>query len=141
MKGRNRNQPCSCGSGRKYKKCCGALSSVRSSNPTIQVRTISPEVERAFVQHQLREAERARKFGHVRPIISTDHQGYKFVAVGNQLHYSKSWKTFHDFLWNYIAGVVTKEWGDAELKKPFEERHPIVQWYHYRLRATFGDVG
>jgi len=60
-----------------------------------------------------------------------DHQGYKFVAVGHQLHYSKSWKTFHDFLWNYIAGVVTKEWGDAELKKPFEERHPIVQWYHY----------
>jgi uncharacterized protein YecA (UPF0149 family) len=23
MKGRNRNAPCSCGSGKKFKKCCG----------------------------------------------------------------------------------------------------------------------
>jgi hypothetical protein len=104
---------------------------VQNVNPTIQNRTISPEAHRAIMLHQIREAERLRKFGHVRPIISLDHQGYKFVAVGSQLHYSKSWQTFHDFLWNYIAGVVTKEWGDAELKKPFEERHPIVQWYHY----------
>src|SRR5882724_9722584 len=131
VKGRNRNHPCPCGSGHKYKKCCGAFSAIQNPDPTIPYREIPPEVQQAFIQHQVREAERIRKFGHVGPIIAADHQGYKFVAVGNRLHYSKSWKTFHDFLWEYIAAVVTKEWGDAELKKPFAERHPIAQWYHH----------
>jgi hypothetical protein len=30
-KGRDRNQPCSCGSGKKYKKCCGATSSLAAN--------------------------------------------------------------------------------------------------------------
>lgn len=29
MKGRDRNQPCPCGSGFKYKKCCGVLEPVK----------------------------------------------------------------------------------------------------------------
>src|SRR5207248_11418702 len=76
------------------------------------------------------QAERVRKFGHVRPPVVADHQGYKFVAVNNSLHYAKNWRTFHDFLTNYIATVLTREWGNAEIAKPFEERHPIMQWYH-----------
>ena len=68
-------------------------------------------------------------FGKVRPIIHTDFKGYKMVAVGNQLHYSKSWKTFPDFLFTYIAQVLGSDWGNQELKKPYDERHQILKWY------------
>jgi SEC-C motif len=125
-----RNESCPCGSGLKYKRCCGDSSARQRSSPTVRHTEIPPEVQQAFIEQQLREAERIRKYGHVRPTLSLDFQGHKFVAVGNALHYDKSWKTFTDFLWTHLPGVVGKEWGDAEIKKPLEERHPIVQWYH-----------
>lgn len=64
-----------------------------------------------------------------RPIISFEHQGNRFVAVGSQLHWSKNWRTFHDFLFGYIKQVFTPEWGNAELKKDLAQRHPVMQWY------------
>src|SRR5439155_10473860 len=51
-----------------------------------------------------------------------------FVAVGNRLHYGK-WKSFADFLGNYIASTLGSEWGNTEIAKPPQERHPLVQWY------------
>ncbi len=51
------------------------------------------------------------------------------VAVGNKLHFSKTWKTFIDFLGDYIRKSLTPEWGNAELAKPLRERHTILQWY------------
>jgi hypothetical protein len=126
-----RNDPCPCGSGFKFKHCCGAASPAQRRSRTVSFEEIPPEVKRMLISLQRREQERIRRFGHVRPPISIDHQGYKIVAVGNKLHYSKSWRTFHDFLFNYIAAVFTAEWGNAELRKPFEERHPVVQWYYH----------
>jgi hypothetical protein len=127
-----RNEPCPCGSGFKYKHCCGGVSRIQNEEfHAIKSDEIPPEIQQAIAKHQRREAERIKRFGHVRPIITADHLDYKFVAVGNTLHYSKSWKTFHDFLGNYIAGVLGTDWGNAELKKPFVDRHPVIQWYHY----------
>jgi hypothetical protein len=63
------------------------------------------------------------------PIISAEFKGYKFVAVGNRIHYSSSWKTFPDFLFDFIILKLGSDWGNAELKKPIENRHPIMQWY------------
>ncbi|SDR29459.1 hypothetical protein SAMN05519103_01795 [Rhizobiales bacterium GAS113] len=45
------------------------------------------------------------------------------------LHYSPTWKTFPDFLADYIKRILDPAWGNAELAKPFSQRHPIVQWY------------
>ena len=131
-----RNAPCHCKSGKKYKKCCGSPTATSGqSQPPFEIlygapQDIPPDVLRAFREHQEKEIARIRRYGHVRPPIAVDHQGYKVVAVGNKLTWAKNWKTFHDFLFNYIAGGLGKEWGDAEIKKPFEERHPILQWYH-----------
>jgi hypothetical protein len=49
--------------------------------------------------------------------------------VGNTVHWSKSWKTFPDFLNDYIKKTLGSEWGNAEIQKPLAERHPIMQWY------------
>ena len=59
--------------------------------------------------------------------------GYKLVAVGSGLHWSKEWKTFTDFLMHYIKKLLTDEfgpsWGPDGLKQPVSERHPLLRWY------------
>ncbi len=111
-----RNDPCPCGGGKKYKKCC-LNKSMPEENFSLQF---------ARLQAQQKQIEKQQGLG--RSIISIEHKGYRLIAVGSRLYYSKNWKTFHDFLFDYIKFVFGKEWGESELKKPFEERHPILQW-------------
>jgi hypothetical protein len=53
-----------------------------------------------FRAHQEGERLRKERYGNVRPIIHEDFQEHKFIAVGDQLLYSKAWKTFPDFLFS-----------------------------------------
>lgn len=74
--------------------------------------------------------QRRQQQGLGRPIIAAQMQnGIRFVAVNDRLYHSDKWKTFHDFLGDYIRSVLTPEWGNSEIKKPLERRHPILQWY------------
>jgi hypothetical protein len=95
--------------------------------------SVPPEILSALAEQQRREATRQNLFGLGRPPVTfaDDAQGYRFVAVGSELHWSPRWKTFHDFLLFYIRHALTSEFGNAELAKPFAERHPILQWYHH----------
>ncbi len=68
-------------------------------------------------------------FGYVHPIVGADFQGKKWVAVADKLYRSKNWKTFPDFLMDFITLVLGSDWGKTELKKMPEKRHPIIQWY------------
>jgi hypothetical protein len=51
------------------------------------------------------------------------------VAVRNTVYFSDQWKTFPDFLNDYIKLKLDPAWGNAEIAKPLAERHPIMQWY------------
>lgn len=75
------------------------------------------------------ESRRQSQQGRGKPIISAEFQGYRFTAVGNQLHYSKRHKTFIDFLGDYIRSVLDPQWGNTEIAKPVKDRHQILQWY------------
>lgn len=89
---------------------------------------VPPEIAQ-WLREQYREQERLRRFGHVRPMVWTDHQGYRFVAVGpSRVCYGKNWNTVPDFLHRYCRLVLGKDWYDAERAKPVQERHPILQW-------------
>lgn len=134
-----RNDPCFCGSGRKFKHCHGG---VHHTLPALLARDkfekeIIEQGRRHFEKHKAQELQRQKQQGLGRPIISTEHKGYRFVAVGNRLHYGK-WKTFPDFLAYYIKQTLGSEWGNAEIAKPLSERHPILQWYDKicRLQAA-----
>lgn len=125
-----RNDPCFCGSGRKFKHCHGG---VQNTLPALLARDklekeIIAQGQRHFEKHKIQELQRQKQQGLGRPIISIEYKGYRFVAVGNQLHYGK-WKTFFDFLANYIKNTLDGEWGNAEIAKPLAERHPVLQWY------------
>lgn len=128
-----RNDLCPCGSGRKFKRCHG---NSRFELPFLVQKAgiekrIQDEAKRLLEEKKAHELQRQKQQGLGRPIISIEHQGYRFVAVGSRMHYSKNWKTFTDFLADYIKMTIGAEWGNAELKKPFEERHPVIQWYHH----------
>jgi hypothetical protein len=125
-----RNAPCLCGSGKKYKHCCGRLVS-----PGPQAEGPAPEamaqMQLHIARHEAREHQRRLMQGLGRPIISfEDGSGYRIVTVGDHLRWSKSWRTFPDFLFDYIKYVLTPEWGSIELKKPEADRHPLLRWYH-----------
>ena len=115
----SRNQPCPCGSGRKFKNCHGG-------GPQTNVPTTA--IAEALQAIEVRERQRAKQQGQGRPIISTPIAGVRAVAVADQLFLTKG-KTFHEFLWEYIKSVLGNEWGNAELAKPPDQRHPLLNWY------------
>ena len=114
-----RNQPCHCGSGLKYKKCHGTYDDVPSQADYGQA------LERHLASEQIRKAQQ----GLGRPFIAAKFQDHQVVAVGRTLHWSSKWKTIPDFLSDYIKTKLDPEWGNAEIAKPFDQRHPILQWY------------
>lgn len=130
-----RNEPCPCGSGRKFKKCC--IEAAQPAEPDAESRR---RAEQTLRQHVLQEMQRKRRFGEVRPLISTVHQGYRFIAVGSRLYYNQNWRTFTDFLLFYIRDVMGKAWWQAELAKEKAGRHPIVQWYDQFVDLSKGQT-
>jgi hypothetical protein len=116
-----RNERCPCGSGKKFKHCHG------KNGATIPIP--SEQIKDVLRAHQAKEATRVKQQGLGRPIISTEFQGHRIVAVKDKLHASKSWKFFTDFLADYIKVTLGGDWGNAEIKKPFKNRHPLMQWY------------
>jgi hypothetical protein len=85
-------------------------------------------------QHEAQEEIRRVQQGLGRPVISNMFNDHRIVAVGNTVHWSNKWKTFPDFLNDYVKKTLGSEWGNAEIKKPFSERHPIMQWYDLYAR-------
>lgn len=126
-----RNEPCPCGSGKKYKKCC-AEKIIPTENSVIP-----PEVIAGFQEHFKKERERISKYGHINPDIGTEFKGYKCMAVGSRIYYSNKWQFFSDFLFEYIAAKLGKKWRTAELAKSFEAQHQLMQWW--RRATEFSD--
>jgi hypothetical protein len=126
-----RNDPCLCGSGKKFKKCHGQGSSTPSAIQTEQL----PEVVKQILERQkAAELQREKQQGFGKPIISTFCDGQRFVAVKDKIFHSPKWKTFHDFLHYYIKILLGGEWAEQELKKPEAERHPLLNWYEITAR-------
>jgi hypothetical protein len=116
-----RNARCPCGSGKKFKHCHGIL----GTHYPPDILDIARRGQKSAAQERIRQAQQ----GLGKPVISAHWQDHQFVAVGNKLHYSKGWKTFIDFLSDYLKIKVGAEWGNAEIAKPLAERHPLMQWY------------
>lgn len=139
-----RNSPCPCGSNKKLKHCCG-----RPTNHALPlVRTEIPkEVKKKIARKLAQDRSFETKHGKGKPIITTEFKDWRFVAVGNELHYAKKDKTkfFPDFLGNYVRSKLDPEWGNSEIAKPLKERHQILQWYdsmcHFQMKQKSREDG
>jgi hypothetical protein len=131
-----RNEPCHCGSGKKYKKC-HLQQDQEQEHARLQPRRSVPsqsDIAALLRQHEAQEEIRRVQQGLGRPIISEMFKDHRVVAVGNQVYFSKNWKTFPDFLNSYLKKTLGSDWGNAEIKKPLAERHPIMQWHEAYAR-------
>jgi hypothetical protein len=122
-----RNALCPCGSGKKFKRCCGALSTPATCEQGPSADILS-RLRLEAQRHEAKEHRRRLMHGLGRPIISFEAQGYRLVAVGNEIRWSRAWLTFTDFLFDYIKAVLTPAWGQAELEKPEAQQHPLMDW-------------
>ena len=79
-----------------------------------------------------------RTYGDIRPVIHFVFQGQQVVVVGSELLYSASWKTFTDFLFDYLKFIFGREWWESELKLPASRRHPVLHWSEstYQFRRS-----
>lgn len=135
-----RNDPCHCGSGIKYKRChLTRDEAVGAAEARGRHRQIPSEVLRQIAAAENRSRIHLEQFGHTREVVHGDLHGHKFVAVGGTLYYSDKWKTFTDFLLQYVrsllGGAFGPDWYQGERAKPPEMRHPIARWYE-----AFGDL-
>ena len=120
-----RNQPCPCGSGKKFKRCHGDIAHA----PIALVKPDFNDVEMASTlkKHELLEFQRERQQGRGKPIISTESNGTRFVTIGNRVAYGR-WNTFPDFLLFHLKQQFGIEWGNAQIAKPLEAQHPLIRW-------------
>lgn len=144
-----RNDPCLCGSGQKFKRCHGRLVPAPQTTsppppppppPPISISAellaqIRPQLEAV----RLQETQRRQQQGLGRPIISAELNGHRVVFVAGRLFTGK-WKTFPDFLSDYVKDVIGPEWGTAEIRKSLKDRHPLLQWYDKFCRAQAAHI-
>lgn len=133
-----RNQLCPCGSGNKFKRCCGAFGTTSKLDTRPYPRQIPPEVLKEFARRESERVAREAKHGEVKKIITAEMGEWRFVASGKKLAYSKAWKVFPDFLNNHLHGLLGHEWGKRQVGLPMEQQHPAVQWRTINALAHFG---
>lgn len=81
-----------------------------------------------MLQLRLQEEGRRAAYGDIRPIIHIDYAGYRFVTVRNRLYYSKEWRFFTDFLFEYGIVRFGKEWFEAQKNAAPADQHPLYVW-------------
>lgn len=83
-----------------------------------------------FLNLEEKARQQINQQGLGKPIISArGSNGYQIVIVNNRIYGANGWNTFHDFLRSHMAELLGQEWGNSELNKPVEERHPILVWF------------
>jgi hypothetical protein len=125
-----RNEPCPCGSGKKFKKCCLNISGPNVpalSAPARSRADFAQEAQRQMRLHQAAENVRRQQQGHGKPIIALMDKanGYRLVAVGNTIHWSKNWAIFPNFLLDLMKKTLGLEWGAREKDKG---KHRLFRW-------------
>jgi hypothetical protein len=125
-----RNDLCPCGSGKKFKKCHLDMPSIPLiREPVRSAPPIPAHILKQFEEQRLREEARVASFGKIRETVQIpDFAGYRFVAVRNRLLYSKRWRFFTDFLFEYGAGMFGLEWLNMQKNAAPADQHPLYVW-------------
>ena len=119
-----RNQACPCESGKKYKHCHGRYDSAPWEERTSHLAGLGKKPAEGDAAEFIRQKQQ----GKGRPIIAGIVAGHQVVAVGKEVHWSNKWKTFADFLADYMKKKLGADWAGPELAKAPTERHLLMQW-------------
>ncbi len=78
---------------------------------------------------EAKEFRRRQLQGLGKPIDSWERRGIRYVRVNDKVYNSTTWRTFEDFLFDYIKTLMSPEWATPQFAKPVDSRHPLLQWY------------
>jgi len=124
-----RNDPCPCGSGKKYKKCC-LLKQVPPSSPEMIKEVMEffqkQEVEKRALQ------EKGIFINYVNPCTYTNPktgQKVKAWALGNRLFHTRpEHETFHDFIVDHLRKhVMGRDWWVEQLQA--QQKHFLFRCF------------
>lgn len=118
----SRNEPCPCGSGIKFKKCHGR-------QPEDATPPVAPEVLVEIANKMHQQAAKEARFGRTRLPNSTLFKGRRMIGVGNTVHRIDPKRFPCDFMNDLLMDLLGRDWGNGELAKPLDERHPVLKWY------------
>lgn len=121
-----RNEPCPCGSGRKFKKCCIHKDSTQArATGGLDPAQMQARIQEARRAHEAQENVRRQQQGHGKPIMSVEISGHRVVTVGNRFYRNKNWVVFPDFLVSFLKEMLGPKWGQREQAKG---QHPVFRW-------------
>ena len=86
------------------------------------------DIQNELFEKIYKEEKRKDKFGDIKPILHADFDNTKFVCIGDTIRWSDEWKTFTDFLIDYLLFILGEKWCNDEWKKPKKARHQIIKW-------------
>ena len=122
-RGAQRNDPCPCGSGKKYKKCHIDQPLVVPISAEFQAKAFS-----LFKEKIAADKKRKEQYGDILPIMHVEAWGKRLIGVGSQIWSVDPKASFEDFLRGYLRETLGFDWWKAEMAKPVIARHPIAQW-------------
>jgi hypothetical protein len=134
-----RNDPCGCGSGKKFKKCCldeiGRVLSVPPNSrrmpklpPGLTLDDLTPLTQDhvAFIREFTRQSERT----HFGPpdLFRTPFNGWIIRTFGGTITWRKPTETFHEFCVWAVKMTFGQGWLDDQFAQPGEASHVVAKW-------------
>lgn len=90
--------------------------------------SLTPELASEVIRIRAR-GRTSPAWGVGQVIVSFIAGGRRIVAIDDD-YYSLNLAIFaHDFMLQFMKDKLGPEWGNAELKKPYADRHPVLQWH------------
>lgn len=122
-----RNDSCSCGSGKKYKKCHYLIDSLRPTNEELF------EMRKKFSEDSQKRVHVLQQHGIFIDFVAPTIFKEKSVWVlGSRLYPNEKPNiTFHEFLLSALAQELGKEWILDQENKTLEQRHFIMKCHYY----------
>ncbi len=127
-----RNDPCHCGSGKKYKRC--HLDIDRDAGRAFQ--EALPLLEEKARVAMERDRRLREEYGvHINHVPPIQRQGRKVWAIGSRLYPDRPPnETFHEFILHLLRGTLGDEWRAEQASLPDAEQH-----FLYVCFAKFGE--
>lgn len=121
-----RNDPCFCGSGIKYKKCC----LLKGLKPPVPSQITDHEIEEERMASR-RRSDFLRSKGIYLPLPNTiSFKGKTLLAVGGQIMVEENpHATFHQLLFRNLQQTLGEEWWRNEQSKPEDQKHYVLKCF------------
>ena len=122
-----RNDPCPCGSGKKYKKCCLSKDTMIVNdlkNFRLEEVRDPKEIERIRKEVEIKQGPEP----HINLVPSIIWKGYRWRTIYSTLHARNLHETFHEFILVRLKSHFGPEWKAEQDKLPPEKQHILLKW-------------